>query len=380
MTSEQFKKELAPLWRGNEVHRETVMFIGKEDSAPLLYVPTKILSVTSYDGETVYREGEDFVCSEDGVISLTADSRIPYIEEAAYYHDDPASLISIPYKGKETFIYWGEGTTMTRWQIAISYTHEAKPILPPECHEGRFAAFLSKMERGEDVTVLFYGDSITKGANSSYACETPPFLPPWSMLCSEYLARRYEFSEQFIDTGLEPALVVPKEKLSFGDRGTLTFLNTAVGGWSSTDGLEHLQERILDQIKAHGCDLLVLAFGMNDKRFSVAQHVDNLRAMMDEVLKVAPSTAILLVSPMYPNPASKRWCIMQPLFEDAVKVLAETYLQRGTPCDVAPMTTMSKRVLEHKRFCDYSGNNINHPNDFMSRLYAQTVLHTLLGE
>lgn len=36
-------------------------------------------------------------------------------------------------------------------------------------------------------------------------------------------------------------------------------------------------------------------------------------------------------------------------------------------------------MLEHKEFCDYSGNNINHPNDFFVRIYAQTLLRTLIG-
>ncbi len=380
MKSEQFERELSPLWAGECVYRETVMFIGKEDRAPLLYVPTEILSVTSYDGAILYREGEDYVCSADGMLSLCENSQIPYIEEEAFYHDDPSSLISVPYKGKETFIYWGEGTTMTRWQIAVTYRHASTPILPPDRYENRFADFLSKMERGEDVTVLFYGDSITRGANSSYACETPPFLPPWSMLCSEYLARRYEFREHFVDTGLEWALPVPQEDLTFGDRGTLSFINTAVSGWTSGQGLENLQERILNQIETHGCDLMVFAFGMNDKRITVEEHVANMRAMVEQVVRVTPQASVLLVVPMYANPASTRWCTVQPLFEEADKVLAEEYTRQGTPCAVVPMTTMSARVLARKRFCDYSGNNINHPNDFMMRLYARTTLYTLLGE
>lgn len=380
MTSEQFAKELAPLWSGSQVYRETVMFIGKADRAPLLYVPTQILSVTSYDGTILYEEGEDYACDGDGMLFLCENSRIPYIEEDAYYHNDPTSLISIPYKGQETFIYWGEGTTMTRWQVAVTYTHASKPILPPATCQGRFADFLSKMERGEDVTVLFYGDSITQGSTSSYAVGTAPFLPTWNMLCAEYLARRYEFTEHFVHTGLERTLALPDEDLCFGKRGTLTFINTAVGGWKSADGLEHLQQRILDQIAAHGCDLAVLAFGMNDKYMTVDEHVANMRTMIDQILLAAPQTSVLLVSPMYPNPASKRWCTVQPQFEAADKQLAEAYLQKGVPCALAPMTTMSARVLERKRFCDYSGNNINHPNDFMMRLYAQTVLHTLVGE
>ncbi len=372
-------KELLPLWRGERVYRESVMFIGQDDRAPLLYTPKSVLCVTSYDGDTVYAKGKDFIC-ENGYISLCEGSRIPYIEETAYYHNDPSSLISIPHQGKDTFIYWGEGTTMTRWQIAVTYTHADEPIKAPPCRAEHFARFLGKMARGEDVTVLFYGDSITKGANSSYACETPPFLPPWSMLCTEYLARKHGYTEHFVNTGLEPALVVPSEDLTFGDRGNLTFINTAVGGWTSANGLENLEERVLAQISQHGCcDLFVLAFGMNDKRMTTAEHIANVRAMVDRVLAAAPETCVLLVSPMWPNPDSARWCITQPLLEPLQKELAAEYAAKGVGCAVAPMTTMSRQVLDKKRFCDYSGNNINHPNDFMGRLYAQTALQTLIG-
>ncbi len=374
------EKVLSPLWQGELVYRETVMFVGHGDRAPLLYPPKQILSVSSYGGEITYLEGEDFLLDENGAITLTPHTRIPYITEEAYYHNDPSSLISIPYRGKETFIYWGEGTAMTRWQIAVTYTHAATPIETPVCHAERFADFLGKMERGEDVTVLFYGDSITAGANSSYACETPPYLSPWTMLSTEYLARKYGYTERFIATGLPRTQMVPTEDLACGTNGMLTYLNTAVPGWSSANGVENMEERLTLPIARHGCDLFVLAFGMNDKRFSVEEHVANLRTMIDCVLKAAPSACVLLVAPMYPNPAAtSRWCVNQPLFEPAVGALAEDYMKKGVPCAMVPMTTVSARVLERKRFCDYSGNNVNHPNDFMGRLYAQTTLQTLIG-
>ena len=36
--------------------------------------------------------------------------------------------------------------------------------------------------------------------------------------------------------------------------------------------------------------------------------------------------------------------------------------------------------LETKTFSDYSGNNVNHPNEFLARAYAHTVLKTLTGK
>ena len=379
-TVDYYPAELRPLWLGERVHRETVMFIGEDDRAPLLYRPTEILSVTSYGGDMTYRLGEDLILNTDGTLSLTKHTRIPHLSEEEYYHNDPSSLISIPHNGKDTFIYWGEGTTMTRWQIAVTYRHTETPIITkPACFSHRFAPFLQKLERGEDVTVFFYGDSITVGGNCSYLCNTPPFMPSWTMLVAEYLAKRYDFSVRYINTGLEKAMPVPASSTVVGSRGTLTYINTAYGGWDSAKGIAGLAERVLAPIAAHGCDLFVLGHGMNDKRISPEEYIEKQHVMIDSVLAAAPDAAVLTVATMYPNPAAPRWCINQPQFEAHLLQMAEEYTGKGIPCAVVPMTTASREILTRKRFCDCSGNNINHPNDFLVRLYAQTALQTLLG-
>ena len=61
---------LAPIWKGKIVYNETLLFVGKEDRAPLLYAPSEILSVRSYDLATEYRAGIDYTV-EDGCIVLT---------------------------------------------------------------------------------------------------------------------------------------------------------------------------------------------------------------------------------------------------------------------------------------------------------------------
>ena len=35
-------------------------------------------------------------------------------------------------------------------------------------------------------------------------------------------------------------------------------------------------------------------------------------------------------------------------------------------------------MLEGKNYIDFSGNGINHPNDYMIRLYAQQLLSTVV--
>ena len=44
------------------------------------------------------------------------------------------------------------------------------------------------------------------------------------------------------------------------------------------------------------------------------------------------------------------------------------------------MTAMHIDLLKANRFRDMSGNNVNHPNDFLARVYAQVVLQTVAGD
>ena len=41
------------------------------------------------------------------------------------------------------------------------------------------------------------------------------------------------------------------------------------------------------------------------------------------------------------------------------------------------MTAVHESLLQRKRYADMTGNNINHANDYLARVYAQTLLKTL---
>ena len=43
------------------------------------------------------------------------------------------------------------------------------------------------------------------------------------------------------------------------------------------------------------------------------------------------------------------------------------------------LNTVRSLYANGKRFQDCTANNVNHPNDFMMRVYAQTVLYSLFG-
>jgi hypothetical protein len=46
---------------------------------------------------------------------------------------------------------------------------------------------------------------------------------------------------------------------------------------------------------------------------------------------------------------------------------------------LADLTTLHKEYLTVKNYRDMTGNNVNHPNDFLMRLYAQTIVKTIFG-
>ena len=374
---------LIPVWTGEVTYNETGMFIGKQDRISLLYPPTKILSVTSYDRHKTYEEGKDFVVTADGCIALTEHTRIPYITEERYYHNNPNTNPSLltEHNGKEVYTYCGEGVVMTKWQIAVTYQHRASEhAFVPPCYADRFHEVIRKLSLGEDVNILFFGDSITAGCSASYYSNIDPFMPSWPALFVEYLAKRFSYTLHYVQTGLAGACRIPSREVEFGSRGVINCINTAVGGWNVKHAIDRFDERISDWLTRYHCDLFILGFGMNDGKKSAEELTGYLRTVIDRALAKKPSLSILTVATMLPNPeATQKWYGTQETFEPAMLALADEYAAKGVPCATAPVTSMSRFLLSRKRFCDYAGNNINHPNDFMIRLYAQTLIQTFIG-
>ncbi len=368
------------IFSGTTAVNETVMFLDKGDVKSLLYPIESIQSVTSYDGKKVYEEGKDYVLV-DGKIQVTENSSIPCITSKKYYNN-PGSLISVNHNGQTVPIHWGEGQAMTNWQVNVNYTHAAGwEGFAQTAELATYQNFVKKLQAGEDVTVFFYGDSITWGANASWVNGYAPHQLPYTMLFTQALADLFGYKVHYEAANLTasmPTCNVPAD-YDGGDRGTITYVNTAIGGWTSADGVSNLDKFVKDKINAYGCDLFVVAFGMNDAAVAPRQTAQNIETIVDGVLECSPSASIVLLSTMVPNPAGIGWYGNQVKQETQLQKLAEDYMEKGVPCAVSCMTSVSLSILEHKEFHDYSGNNINHPNDYFVRVYAQILLQTVIG-
>ncbi|MBQ8320547.1 MAG: SGNH/GDSL hydrolase family protein [Clostridia bacterium] len=280
---------------------------------------------------------------------------MPYIPVEEYYRETPAnvSVAVVEERCKEApygrgFFAFGEEDTFTKRQVCITYKHAApwtgkKPVGKSKV----FAAALKKLSQKEPFSLLFYGDSITTGCNSSglpQGGNTPPH------------------AESF------PVMVWKKLQKTFDTE--IAYHNTAVGGWNTNNGLENFQEKVLFSKQ----DMLVLGFGMNDGGSDVGQYAARIEEMLVRFHEENPSSPVVLLATMLPNIHSN-WLRNQPLQAAALLALEKKYPFVA----VADMTEMHGELLKRKRYRDMTGNNVNHPNDFLARVYAQVILKTVLG-
>ena len=122
-------------------------------------------------------------------------------------------------------------------------------------------------------------------------------------------------------------------------------------------------------------DLMVLGFGMNDGRAESKDYLQRTETMVNKFKEKNPDGEVILIATTLPNTESD-WVRNQPLFAAELYKLEEKYPFVA----VADMTDMHKTLLATgKRYRDMTGNNVNHPNDFLGRIYAQVLLKTILG-
>lgn len=374
-SAEILDKYLNPYWQTNEMYDEGGVIVGETGEIRLLRKPEKnSVIVRSVHFEETYREGIDYVV--DGYyIRRVATGSMPYFKYDEYYFDAPyqgnnllcdPGKAEIEYEGSK-YLYYSEGSAGVKNYVMISYkTNDPYTQFIPS-GDANAQSFINKIKTDKKATIMFYGDSITAGCCASgtvYGGNENPYLPRWSELVSEWLAKNYD--------------------------AEITHLNKAQGGWTTGQGMDHFfddgsvlgePERVgpyLDKI-----DLMLIAFGANDPQISDEDYKTQIKTMVDYYLTARPTGSIVLVSPFVFNQQTSNWYINQWRFEGLLEEIKAEYAANGKSSNVAvaKVYSFSNGICQTgKRNRDYLGNNINHPNDFGVRMYAQVVLKTLCGE
>ncbi|MDP4285775.1 MAG: SGNH/GDSL hydrolase family protein [Bacteroidota bacterium] len=335
---------LIPFWKTTTMYNESVLMVSGNGELPiahLLFTPVKILSVRNSALNIDYKEGVDWEYN-NGLLRLLKGSQAPYLTKAQLYPDTLKN--AFPKKGGG-FILFKEGSFFHNHQLAVTYTHAAKlwkgPISPFQ--GGDLPEAMDKLKRRSVLKILLFGDSIAAGSNASGETGAPPYLPSWGNLVADGLRRYY--------------------------KGDIAFTNTSVGGKDSKWGLATAEEGVV----AHNPDLVIIAFGMNDGTGRMDPQVfkANIHGIINKVRRNNPKAEFILVATMLPNPESD-FVGTQQFFK---KVLDEL---TGLGIVLVDMTSVHAELLKYKSYQDMTGNDINHPNDFLIRWYAQQILSTLI--
>lgn len=343
---------LDPVWGCRAVRGESLLFVADQPdrpaTAPLLFTPTGGVSLTTADGATGFVEGQDFVVDAPGRrLHLVPGSTVPCVTRDQLYPAAPDGDAFMHARGNPSRrLRWAEGDAFHRLQTAASYAHAGDwPGAVPAAAGHDLPAAMARLAGGLPLTLTVTGDSISEGYNASGFVGAPPWQPPYATLVAAGLERRHG--------------------------SAVTLHNLAVAGTTSNDGWG-----AADAVAVTDPHLVVVAFGMNDAGYmDAAEYQSNIRQILGTVRQRASAAEFVLVAPMLPHPD---WHYTPPerfpAYRDALAALC------GVGVVLADVTRLWTDVLTRKRFCDVTGNGINHPNDFGHRLYAQCVLECCRAE
>lgn len=338
---------MQPFLTADTIHDELIMPIKRGDAAPngsLLFPVRQVLSVRDTYLGTVYEEGVDWIWEGQRIV-LPASSRIPYFEAEELVYGELKEGMSQGGSVPGTYVLFSEGELLRSRQLAVTYVPERRGSetarrLPPPAQQ--LSRTMSRLAAGESLRVVFWGNSIEVGANSSGFQHVPPFMPNWAELFVRQLRRH------------------------FG--APVSYRNLAVGGQTAAWGAEHA-----GQVIGERPDLVVIGFGMNDGTFGVPVDVfaGQVQAMIEAVREQHPHCEFIVVTPMLANPAAIQHNL-QAAYRPALLEL------EGAGVAIADLTYWHAWLLTHKAYEDMTGNNINHPNDYLSRWYAQVLAALLI--
>lgn len=340
----EFDEIMTPVWEGNISYMETVLPVENEyggiDPIELLYPIGQVIEVKNAELTVTYQKGIDYAVS-GGKLLIADDGNIPVMSYSEFH---PATGQSGMEDKNGGYICFSEGDYFHSKQIVVTYTHtETYAGYVPEGKGNLLPKVTEKLNKGEDLDLLVFGDSISVGANSSSLVGASPYMPTY------------------------PELFVQQLKTAYGSKINLT--NPSVGGKRIAWGLDEINGALENQ---NDLDLAVLAFGMNDGRMSALEFAQKISTLAERVQERFPDAEVMLVATMLPNPDAEKFDLNQNEFHD---MMLEYCQEEGVA--VVDMTAVHEGLLQRKRYADMTGNNVNHPNDYMARVYAQTLFATL---
>lgn len=361
----------APYWKGNVMYNELslpILYENGEVYAKLYYAPTKVFAVKDQKLEKTYEEGKDYVVDkENKKLVIPKGSSIPALYEKADEGENPPEgfayttgmpnnidLYTIWNLGTGNFVYTESAYFYGKY-LSVSYAYDVEDLdtsVFAKYDATTLTAVRNKLKNGEEISLVTIGDSITEGCSSTGDnLHVAPNTPCYAKQIKTELERVY------------------------GARVKLT--NIGKGGSESKWPLSGEGSAALGKAKEAAPDLCIIAYGMNDSssKVSPVAYDDNIRSIIREIKNVSENCEFILVNSFPCNPLYERDAT---LFDGYLKKLNKIAAEdEGGHIVVADMQKVGKYYMQTKKYCEISSSNVNHPNDFLHRVYAMNIVSTI---
>lgn len=361
----------APYWKGNVMYNELslpILYENGEVYAKLYYAPTKVFAVKDQKLEKTYEEGKDYVVDkENKKLVIPKGSSIPALYEKADAGENPPEgfayttgmpnnidLYTIWNLGTGNFVYTESAYFYGKY-LSVSYAYDVEDLdtsVFAKYDATTLTAVRNKLKNGEEISLVTIGDSITEGCSSTGDnLHVAPNTPCYAKQIKTELERVY------------------------GAKVKLT--NIGKGGSESKWPLSGEGSAALGKAKEAAPDLCIIAYGMNDSSSQVSPvaYDDNIRSIIREIKNVSENCEFILVNSFPCNPLYERDAT---LFDGYLKKLNKIAAEdEGGHIVVADMQKVGKYYMQTKKYCEISSSNVNHPNDFLHRVYAMNIVSTI---
>lgn len=202
----------------------------------------------------------------------------------------------------------------------------------------------AKLQAGEEVVYVVYGDSISTGGEASQEC--------------------FAYYRRFADYVRE---IYPGS--------SIRIVNKAIGGETSKGGAARVDSDVVPLQP----DLVSIGYGMNDQNLydhgvgvPTEEYEHNLRYII-EAIRSNGDTDIVLVTPCEPNPLWRHTSGAMDGYSDVIHRLSNQY-----GLGVADVQLLWKQELAAGKTPEsLLLNNINHPNDYGHYIYFTAFLNMI---
>ena len=127
------------------------------------------------------------------------------------------------------------------------------------------------------------------------------------------------------------------------------------------------------EVIKHKPDLVVLMTGGNDGD-NTANSEQNIHDAVKQIKAELPNCEIILMDTFVGNKDAGMATKIKPILKgmhDRIAAAEEGVVSVG-------IFDLHTYMIEGKNYIDFSGNGINHPNDYMIRLYVQQLLSAVV--